>query len=143
MPNLKKLIREGELAREKDQNEKALLLLDRAIFSAISNKNYNSVLSALSHRLLVWKHAYLMTKDEVFLELMLADAKAGLRIAKSRKVDSGFIAIMQERIGHYYEYKKNFKRAKHELAYGLKFIDKKNLGKYSEYLGHYGLALGF
>lgn len=137
--NIKGFINRGELAREKGQDEKALSMLDKAIFEAGKKKDYASLLSALSHKLLIWKHAYLKTKDGVFLELMRYEAMAGLDIAKAKN-NKGFQAIFLLRLGHYEQYRGNYKQAVTLMSQGIKLTDRKDLAKYSEYLGHLGLS---
>ncbi|MBI3952512.1 MAG: hypothetical protein HY336_00985 [Candidatus Doudnabacteria bacterium] len=136
-----KLIDKGELAREKGQNEKALSVLDKAVFVASQKKNYPSLLQALAHKLLVWKHLYLKTKDPAFLELMKSDAEAGLAIAKEKKVSKEFQAVFLLRIGHYYQYVSKYKEAVKFTKQAVNLIDEKKSGKYAEYLGHNGLSL--
>jgi tetratricopeptide (TPR) repeat protein len=134
------LIEQGEFAREKGQDERALSLLDRAIFEAGKKKDYASLLAALSHKLLVWKHAYLKAKDMAFLELMFSEAWGGLKIAQRVKVEKGFQAVFLLRIGHYFQYKGNYKLAQNYGRKALKFISKNDKARYAEYLGHFGLS---
>lgn len=138
--NLKKLTEQGELAREKNQDAKALSLLDQAILEAGRKKDYASLLLALSHKLLVWKHAYLKTRDQAFLELMLGEARSGLIIAKNTQVEKGLQAIFLLRIGHCFQYRNNYKLAEHYTKQAVQLISKKDQAKYAEYLGHYGLS---
>jgi hypothetical protein len=141
MKNLKKLINQAEIAREKNQMAKALMLLDEVIWEAGTANRYDLTLDALGHKIIIWLHRFQFTGDESYLELMASEARAGYMIGTMKKVDKGFLAIMLHRLGHYHFYKKEFGEAASFAKASLAYISKKEAGKYAEYLGHYGLAL--
>lgn len=139
MNNLKKLIDQAEIAREKKQTDKALTLLDKAIWQAGADKQYNLILDALGHKMIIWLHQYQSSGDDCYLELMAAEARAGYMIGTAKKVDKGFLAIMLHRLGNYHYYLEEFKEASAFAKAALTNLNKKEAGRYGEYLAHYGV----
>jgi hypothetical protein len=137
--DLEKLIEIGELSREQDDFETALVHFDRAIIEAIKQSNFPSAINALGHHLLVFDRMYKQTKNIAFLEMMYMDSQAGLRLAEKNNVHGQPLALMQMRTAEYYLQNKDFSQAesKYQLAYDELVSDSTATNEEkAEYLGH-------
>ncbi len=139
--NYKQLIQKAEIAREHNQQTKALELLDLTLIEVGLKKRYDLMLETLAQRLIIWLHYFQSTGDASFLELLVADARAGYAIGTTKKVKKGLVAIMLHRIGHYHFYKKEFKESAIFYKASLEDLLPKDKGQIAEYTGHYALSL--
>ncbi|MFC1790143.1 hypothetical protein ACFLZP_01510 [Patescibacteria group bacterium] len=76
----------AEKAREKDQHLKALKFIEEAIVFYQQEKDYFGLGQALQSRFLIYKHLFLLTKDEVFALMGQKDVEVSLYLAKKYKL---------------------------------------------------------
>ncbi len=141
---LQKLIEKGEMARERDDLETALVSFDKAIIEALKSSNYETAVNVLGHRLLLFDKLYKQTNNPAFLEMMYMDAQTGLRLAEKNNLHGQPLALMQMRTAEYYLDTKDFVQA--ESGY-QKAYDELNRDLHvtkeekAEYLGHLAEAV--
>lgn len=141
---LEKLIEQGELARERDDVESALVCFDKAIIEALKASDYAEAINALGHHLLVYDRLYKQTHNSAFLEMMYMDAQTGLRLAEKNNIHGQPLALMQMRTAEYFLDNKDFTQAeeKYQTAFDELSSDPvvTNEEK-AEYLGHLAEAV--
>lgn len=74
--------RKSEELRESDKHVEALQFIEKAIIGYQREKNYEGLSRALQSRFLIYKHLFLLTKDEAFAILGQKDAESSLAIAQ-------------------------------------------------------------
>jgi tetratricopeptide (TPR) repeat protein len=139
--NFKKLIEQGEIAREHEDYSEALRCFDLAIVEAGSVKDWLSVTQALGHKLIIYKHLFQKTRERPFLELMLKDAEAYLNIANKKKLPSEIKKIPLLRIADYDFLTGAYTKAVTVYQSALAHIPKRKVNEIAEYQSHYALAL--
>jgi tetratricopeptide (TPR) repeat protein len=135
------LIEKGEIARERKNYDRALLCFDLAINRASDNHDLFSVIEALGHRLLIYKHKFKKKRNRLFLELMLKDAEACLAIASKMKLPKEVNKVGYLRIGDYHYLTGAYTKAVTCYKKAISCIPKNKTNEIAEYQSHYGLAL--
>lgn len=80
------LQKQADILREENQSLKAIDLYNQAIVQYQGIQDYNSILAALTGRLLSWKHLFYKTQDPVYAIFVKKDAEAMLEIAKTQSL---------------------------------------------------------
>lgn len=76
------LHRQSEILREQDKHVEALEFIEQAIVAYQKEKDYKGLAKALQSRVLIYKHLFLLTNDDVFGLLAQKDAESSLEIAQ-------------------------------------------------------------
>lgn len=139
--DFKKIIEKGEIAREEENYSLALKCFDEAALQAGKENKWQYVIEIIGHRTIIFIHHYWKTHDPSFLELMLGEIKAGLEIAKKKKISAEIYAPLLLRWGDYYRRQGKAKEAVPYYAKALRAIGNKNKARHAEFLGFYGEAL--
>lgn len=140
----KKLIEQGELARERDDFETALVCFDKAIIASIKDSDYAAAINALGHHLLIYDHLYEQTSNPAFLEMMYMDAQTGLRLTEKNNIHGQPLALMQMRTAEYFLDIKEYAQAeeKYQEAFDELSADPNATNEEkAEYLGHLAEAI--
>lgn len=82
--------RKSEELRESDRHVEALKFIEEAVVGYQREKNYEGLSRALQSRFLVYKHLFLLTKDEAFAILGQKDAESSLAIAQKHNLFNVF-----------------------------------------------------
>ncbi len=72
----------SEEAREQDKHPEALKFIEEAIVNYQQEKNYEGLSQALQSRFLIYKHLFLLTKDNVFAFMGQKDSQTSLWISQ-------------------------------------------------------------
>lgn len=111
------LHRKSEELRESDKHIDALKLIEEAIVKYAEDKNHEGISRALQSRFLIYKHLFLLKRDESFAILGQKDAESSLAITQKHNV-SDVISSCYFRLGEsamlFEDYKKavdNYKKA--------------------------------
>ena len=133
-----KLIQKGELSREKEQIHEAFAYLTEAMVEAAKIGDYTGVCECLAHRLVVYLHLWQQTEKKIFLDLTRMDARQGLAICETYRIDDSVRGTFHLRLGTYYREKGDLENAAEEYRKAVKLVEKgKDKIKYAEFLGHY------
>lgn len=140
----KKLIEKGETAREQKDYTAALVCFYEAMFDAEKREHWRDFVEALGHKIVVTKHRWWETKEEVVLAWMRRQVHLGLDTCKMKKLPGRYLAVFQLRAGDVFMAEENFKAAATWYGRAVKSLSgtPENAG-YGEYLGHWGRALIF
>ncbi len=80
------LHKNSEIAREQDRHIDALKLIEEALVKYQKEKNYEGFAKALQSRVLIYKHLFLLSADEVFAILAQKDAEASLEVTQEHNL---------------------------------------------------------
>lgn len=130
------LHKQSENLREQDKHVEALEFIEQAIVAYQNEKNYKGLAKALQSRVLIYRHLFLLTDDDVFGLLARKDAEASLEIAQKNNLRD-VIASCYFRIG---EVAGNLGNNKKAIENYQKALDnytgtKAELGDYRYHLG--------
>ncbi len=134
-----KLHKLGGKLREEDKLEESVIYETLALVKFAKAKDYAEVSDTLQSRFLTWKHLFLLTKDDVYLELAMKDAQASLSITQRLKV-KGFHSKCYFRMGEAYMLEGDYKSAVPNYTKALKFYNG-SLSEKGDYRYHLGEAL--
>ncbi|HVY67544.1 MAG TPA: hypothetical protein VHA30_01440 [Patescibacteria group bacterium] len=138
----KNVFEKFELASERGQWQEALAIVDRLTVRAALRNDVKLLLNALAHRCHVFKHFWQQSANNLFLDLFRDDIQAGLNIAVRRRVSGQPLAVLQLRLGDYFDYTGDRKRAEQWYRKAIVTLGAAALpGERGEYQGHYFLAL--
>lgn len=144
MESFQQLTEQGEIAREQGNLDQTLAFFDRALFAAITDKDYSGAVAVLTQRLITFKHAYEKSGDAVYMELFYGDVLTALRLCEFSKMEGQLKAVTYSRSGDYFLFKQDFPEAARHYELALAELNKASdvaEGTKAEYLGHYGEAL--
>ncbi len=141
---IEKLIEQGEIAREQDDFQTALVSFDNAMIESLKINDYALAVNALGHHLLVYDRLYKQTQNPSFLEMMFMDTQTGLRLAEKNNLHGQPLALMTMRSAEYYLDTKDFVQAEQlfqkafdELTQDQNVTNEER----AEYLGHLAEAV--
>lgn len=137
---LDQLIEQGEMVREKKNWDKALEIFDRAIIEAARLKKPETIINILAHKLIIYKHLYNESGNQIFLELLYNESKAGIHLADVFIIQGQARAVSLLRVADYYYLKGDYKTANKYYYESLENLNPEDKAMYGEYLGHLGLS---
>jgi len=85
--SLQELHEKGWKKREEELFEEALVYLEVALKRAVEEREYEIAVDVLKDRCLVWKHLFLVSREEGFAVLAKKDAEGMLEIARKQKLE--------------------------------------------------------
>ncbi len=140
----KKLIEQGEIVRERNDFETALVCFDKAIIEALKTSDYAAAINGLGHHLLVYNRMYKQTNNPAFLEMMYMDAQTGLRLAEKNNIHGQPLALVQMRTAEYSLDVKDYTQAEEKYQEAFDELSSDPVAtneEKAEYLGHLAEAI--
>lgn len=138
---LDRLIRQGEIDREKGEMRTADMYFSSAFAIALEYNWPEKAVNIAAHQSLIFKIRY-NTEGENFglLNGMYAQLSKGLTISNVYKLDGQPEAVIYLRLADYFMLSKEPNRAEEAYAHAVRVIGH-NKPEYAEYLSHYALCL--
>lgn len=84
------LHKKADQAREEERFDDALGLIEKAIEGYEKEKNYEGLSRVTQSRVLIYKHLFLLSKNQRYIDLAMGDARASLFIAKKHNLANVF-----------------------------------------------------
>jgi tetratricopeptide (TPR) repeat protein len=140
MMHIDQLLESAEMAREKGNHAEALALAEQVIIAAADSGDYTRVVEALAHKLIIYKHKFQASNNQVFNVLMYGDVQAGLKIITEHNISGHPVAVMHMRAADYFFWRKEYSESIPFYEQALKHADKNKKGEYAEFLSHLGMA---
>lgn len=100
----------SEKARESDQHEKALELIDQAIEGYQKNRDYTGLSKAYQSRVLIYKHLFLLKNDKSYANLAKKGAEKSLEVAEENNLND-ILSSCYFRLGEIEMLFKNYSKA--------------------------------
>lgn len=131
--------RMSEELRENDKHVEALQLIEIAIVDYQKEGNYVGLTKALQSRILIYKHLFFLSNDEVYAILAIQDAESSLRIAEKHNLHD-VLSSCYFRLGEAENLFKNYANAVDNFKKALEKYSGSNAEK-GDYKYHLGEAL--
>jgi tetratricopeptide (TPR) repeat protein len=87
------LQKQADVLREEGQSLKAIDVYNQAIVRYQEDKDYGSMMGALTGRLLSWKHLFYKTENKIYAIFVKKEAEAMLEIAKEHRLSDRLYLI--------------------------------------------------
>jgi tetratricopeptide (TPR) repeat protein len=126
----------SEKAREQDKHPEALEFIEEAIVNYQQEKNYEGLSQALQSRFLIYKHLFLLTKDNIFAFMGQKDVETSFWIAQQYNLQK-IISSCYFRLGESAMLFENYKEAvkQYQKAVDNFYGFKAEKGDYRYHLG--------
>lgn len=131
--------RKSEELRESDKHTEALKFIEEAIVGYQREKNYEGLSRALQSRFLIYKHLFLLTRDEAFAILGQKDVESSLAITQKNNL-LRMLSSCYFRLGESAMLFKNYKNAVDNYQKAVDQYEGSNSEK-GDYRYHLGEAL--
>lgn len=129
----------SEEAREKDEHLEALKFIEEAIVNYQQEKNYEGLSQALQSRFLIYKHLFLLTKDNLFAFMGQKDTETSLWISQKYNLQK-MISSCYFRLGEAAMLFENYTKAARQYQKAITYYHGTNAEK-GDYRYHLGEAL--
>lgn len=143
MQNIDALFERVEEARETGKYAEALSFAEQAVVAAVDQELPSKCVNALGHKLIIYKHLFQKSENQLYNELMYGDIQTGLAICKQYTLTGQPLAVMLTRQGDYFVHKEQYAESvpHYEAAYEqIAEVSKGKFGELAEYLSHLGIA---
>jgi len=131
--------KEADIVREEGKSLMAIDLYNQAIVRYQEDKDYTSMIGALTGRLLSWKHLFYKTQDRIYAIFVKKEAEAMLEILKEHHLlDRLYLVHFLN--GTSSILLKDYTSAENEFRQAVELYPKENAEK-GDWIGHLGDAM--